>query len=132
MLDKLQPNFKERNFSGAVMWSMTAANITPKLQDVVEQKSDNEGPLNNVINETQVDIVCISPRTGSLYQGKVSLPKDTSGISDVEDGTSENSKRLRQVASSIYEEIFETPTISKTQEEVNEDREMYERGLKKR
>lgn len=57
-----------------------------------------------MVNQIQVDIECISPRPVSLCESKALLPKDNPGISDVEDGTSENSRRLRR------EVEYNTPT----------------------
>ena len=71
-----------------------------------------------MVTQTKVDIVCVSLETGNLYQRTVALPKDTPGISDADDGTSENSRRVRQEVVQIYEEIFSTLAISNTEEEV--------------
>ena len=51
---------------------------------------------NNATLKTQVDIVCVSPNSGNLYPSLVLLRADTPGISDIEDGTSETSRRLRE------------------------------------
>ena len=83
----------------------------------METDNRNKRAFNDVVTQTKVDIVCVSPGTGNLYQRTVALPKDTPGISDAEDGTSENSRRVRQEVVEIYE-IFSTPAISNTQEEV--------------
>ena len=45
---------------------------------------------------TEVDIVCVSPRSGSLVLTRVTLPRNTPGISDVEEGNSETSRRLEK------------------------------------
>ena len=83
----------------------------------METDNRNERAFNDVFTQTKVDIVCVSPGTGNVYQRTVALLKD---ISDAEDGTSENSRRVRQEVIEIYDEIFLTPAISNTQEEVNE------------
>ena len=54
-----------------------------------------------------MDIVSVSPRSGSLYPTTVSLPSDTPGISDTENGTSETSRRLRKEVKEIYRQVFE-------------------------
>ena len=97
----------------------------------METDNRNERAFNDVVTQTKVDIVYDSPGTCHPYQSTVALPKDTPGISDVEDGTSENSRRVRQEVVELYEEIFSTPAISNTQEEVNEDRETYKKELKR-
>ena len=51
-------------------------------------------------------------------------------ISHVEDGTSGSSRRLRQEVESIHK-IFERTTTSITHKEVNEDREICKRELKR-
>ena len=45
---------------------------------------------------TEVDIVCVRQSSGSLCATTLSLPGDTPGISDTENGTSETSRRLRK------------------------------------
>ena len=71
------------------------------------------------MQRTQVEIVCVSPKTGKLYPSTVSLPSDTAGISDAENGTSETSRRIRKETKEIYKEIF-----SKAREENEAQEEM--------
>ena len=70
------------------------------------------------MKRTQVDIVCVSPKTGKLYPSTVSLPCDTPGITDAENGTSETSRRVRKEVKEIYREVFST---------VREESEMHEK-----
>ena len=79
---------------------------------------------------TEVDIVCASLRSGNLVPTRVTLPRDTPGISDVEEGNSETSRKLRKEAREIYAEIFSRQTNGEDSKEAEEDRNKYERELK--
>ena len=78
-----------------------------------------------------MDIVCVSPNSDDLYHSRVLLPADTPGISDTEDGTSETSRRLREEVRSVYKEVFTKPTEKHAVEEMEDNREIYERELRR-
>ena len=82
-------------------------------------------PMQEIIKRkvTQVDIVCLSPRTGTTYPTTVTLPSDTPGISAVEGGTSESSRRLRKEAKEIYKEVFQEAK-GKSTRECGDDRDV--------
>ena len=100
------------------------------------ENKECEGPVqcseknNNATHKTQVDIVCVSPNSGNLYPSRVLLTADTPGISDIDDGTSETSRRLREEVRSVYKEIFTKPTEKHAVEEMEDDREICERELR--
>ena len=63
----------------------------------------------------------------------MTVPSDVPGISDVEEETSETSRRPRSEVKEIYNKIFQTSSgVSSTQEMVNADREQYEEELKRK
>ena len=58
--------------------------------------------------------MCVSPGTGAIYSSTLTLPRDTPGISDVEDCTNESRKRLRSEVKEIYKEVFTISKMNKT------------------
>ena len=81
----------------------------------------------------QVDIMCVSPVTGAIYSSTVTLPRDTPGISDVEDYTSESSRRLRREVKVIYKEVFTKAKMNTCEcdDEAEADSESYEKDLRR-
>ena len=94
-----------------------------------EMPGTSRGEKNS--QSTQVKIVCISPKTGKLYPSTVTVPSDTPGISDVEEGASETSRRLRSEVKEIHKILQTSSGVSSSQEMVNDDRKQYEEELKR-
>ena len=77
-------------------------------------RKDGEDHTRETNEEPCVNIVCVSPKTDTLYQSRGVLSRDIPGIIDVEEGTSESSRRLRAEAEQIYDELFKNPEASST------------------
>ena len=108
ILNRRHSDFKQLDYAGAVV---RATGREPQQLEMTSRQQEREQLSNKKIDQvkrTQLDIVCVSPKTGKLYQSTVSLPCDTPGISDAENGTSETSRRVRKEVKEIYREVFST------------------------
>ena len=130
IVDRLQPQLKQMNYSRAVHSRKYKTNILKQTNSDC-QKQESTAQERDMSETTEVDVGCVSPRSGSLVPTRVTLPRDTPGISDVEEGNSDTSTRLRKQAKEIYAEIFsQRQANGEDSKEAKEDRNKYERELK--
>ena len=130
IVDRLKPHMRDMNYAEVLQAKENDKNglqpgaIEKEQRTISQQKKRSQN--------TEVDIVCVSPRSGNLYPTTVSLPSDTPGISDTENGTSETSRRLREEVKEIYRQIFEkSRNEGSNKVEVEQRQGMQERKLSK-
>ena len=68
----------------------------PRQTNSDRQKQKSPEQETHMSETTEVDIVYASPRSDSLVSTRVTLPRVTTRISDVEEGNSETSRRLEK------------------------------------
>ena len=105
----------------------------PRQTNSDRRKQESTAQEKHMSETTEVDIVYASLRSGSLVPTRVMLPRNTPGISDVEEGNGESSRRLRKEAKEIYAEIFsQRQANGEDIKEAKENRHKNETKLKER
>ena len=104
IVDRLKPHMRDMNYTEILQSKENDKNLSQPGAIVKEQWTTSQEKKRS--QNAEVDIVCVSPRSGNLYPTTVSLPSDTPGISDTENGTSETSRKLRKEVKEIYRQVL--------------------------
>ena len=127
IFDRRNPTFRSMNFSEAV--KQVGENIQkeglpkadPKGEEARQQVKDKK-------EDRRTEVVCMSPGSGQLFTTRVHLGNETPSSSNWDDeDTSETSTDVREEVRAIFHKERERQVM----EESDNDREQYEKELKK-
>ena len=133
VVDRDKPNFKTRNYACAVK-ATPGTSVQLERNRVVSQTTPNaagQAKGNEPSGAEEVEVVCMSPSSGTMFTTTVNLAKGEGRRVNLEDRTSENSAIVRAEVRRVFDEqMTEGKQGDETMEE-NEDKEQYEDDLER-
>ena len=131
IVDRKKPNFRNMNYATAVKANagIGEGNLERVTSPTVSSGTGQEAKGEVVVAE-EVEVVCMSPSSGTLFTRTVNLTAEAKGNVEVEDRTSKDSAIVRAEGREIFDEMTKEIPEKGTVEE-NDDREQYEAELEK-
>ena len=127
IFDRRNPTFRSMNFSEAV--KQVGENIRKEGSSIADSKVEEARQQGKDKKEDRrTEVVCMSPTSGQLFTTRVHLGNETLSSSNWdEEDMSETSTVVREEVREIFQKERERQVI----EESENDREQYEKELKK-
>ena len=128
VVDRDKPNFKTRNYAGAVE-SNPDTNDQRERHRVVSPNTPNAGSqveVNEPSGAGEIEVVCMSLSSGPMFTTTVNLAKGEGKSVSLEDRISEDSAIVRANVRRVFEEQMKEGKQGDETMEENDDGEQYE------